>query len=671
MNREAAKEQVKGYLQNYLASKGIDTRRTFRCLNPDHADKHPSMSYDRNRQKVHCFACSASYDIFDLIGLDYGLSDPKEIFKKAYDLYNITIDDSPAALPVKKETPQEAPADYMKDFKKWAAQIAGAADYLQKRGISLDTAKAFMVGYNEAFKTGDIDEEGRRTFTTWRGLIFPTSKSSFVVRNMDIPKEPQKKNRYRNRGTSLLFNKKALYNSEKPVYVTEGEIDALSIIEVGGAAVGLGSKDNYKKLVDLVKSKKPAQALILALDRDEEGQKTEETLAAELEALKIPFYRYNPYGSAKDANEALTTDRAAFIDDIRAGEQLPTAATEEAKEEYLKTAAAASIDEFLTGISDRANTQAQSTGFNDLDELLDGGLYEGFYVCGAVSSLGKTTFCLQIADNLAEQGQDVIIISLEMAKTELMAKSISRNTYILADDPRHAKTTRGITCGAWYANYNKQEKDLINAATERYKEAAAHIFIYEGVGDVGVEKVREIVTQHIEITGKKPVVIIDYLQILAPYDLRASDKQNTDKAVLELKRISRDFKITVLGVSSFNRENYTAPVNLAAFKESGAIEYGSDVLIALQYYGFDYEEGENETARRKRINTLLRDNEGKARQGKAQQIQVKILKQRNGRRGDCVMDFYPAYNYFCENKSPDWKDAPKEAQNLFNGVKMA
>ena len=51
--------------------------------------------------------------------------------------------------------------------------------------------------------------------------------------------------------------------------------------------------------------------------------------------------------------------------------------------------------------------------------------------------------------------------------------------------------------------------------------------------------------------GTNPVVIIDYLQILAPTDIRATDKQNTDKAVLELKRISRDYSVPIIGISSF------------------------------------------------------------------------------------------------------------------------
>ena len=113
MNREQAKDLVKSYLESYLQSKGINTSKPFRCLNPDHADRHPSMSYDKERLRVKCFSCGASYDIFDLIGIDYGLTDPKDIFNKAYELYNITIDDtqSAAAMPARKEKAPSA-----KDF---------------------------------------------------------------------------------------------------------------------------------------------------------------------------------------------------------------------------------------------------------------------------------------------------------------------------------------------------------------------------------------------------------------------------------------------------------------------------------------------------------------------------------------------------------------------------
>ncbi|NCA93214.1 hypothetical protein EOM82_08275, partial [bacterium] len=90
MNREQAKDYIKGEIENYLNAKGINARRPFLCLNPAHNDEHPSMSFDKKRLKAHCFSCGADYDTFDLIGIDCNLTDPAEIFKKAYELYGLT-----------------------------------------------------------------------------------------------------------------------------------------------------------------------------------------------------------------------------------------------------------------------------------------------------------------------------------------------------------------------------------------------------------------------------------------------------------------------------------------------------------------------------------------------------------------------------------------------------
>ena len=239
-----------------------------------------------------------------------------------------------------------------------------------------------------------------------------------------------------------------------------------------------------------------------------------------------------------------------------------------------------------------------------------------------------------------------------MARAELISKSVSRHT-LLEDlkqhnSTAHAKTTRGITTGTRYADYSKEDRAIIEAAIIAYSQYAEHIYIHEGVGNIGVEDIRATVEQHIKITGNKPIVLIDYLQILAPFNDRATDKQNTDKAVLELKRLSRDYSIPVIGISSFNRDNYTAPVNMASFKESGAVEYSSDVLLALQYEGMDWQEGENEKERNKRVRELMSSVISKGKQGQAQSIQVKVLKNRNGSKGDTAIDFYPMFNYFTE-----------------------
>ena len=73
-----------------------------------------------------------------------------------------------------------------------------------------------------------------------------------------------------------------------------------------------------------------------------------------------------------------------------------------------------------------------ASGFSELDKKLDGGFMgEQLIFLGAISSLGKTSYALQIATQIAEQGKDVLIFSLEMSKNELNAKTISRYTHIL------------------------------------------------------------------------------------------------------------------------------------------------------------------------------------------------------------------------------------------------
>lgn len=69
----------------------------------------------------------------------------------------------------------------------------------------------------------------------------------------------------------------------------------------------------------------------------------------------------------------------------------------------------------------------KQTGFANIDAQA-GGLYSGLYVLAAISSLGKTTFALQLADQLAASGHDTIFFSMEQSRLELVSKSIARYT---------------------------------------------------------------------------------------------------------------------------------------------------------------------------------------------------------------------------------------------------
>ena len=162
---------------------------------------------------------------------------------------------------------------------------------------------------------------------------------------------------------------------------------------------------------------------------------------------------------------------------------------------------------------------------------------------------------------------------------------------------------------------------------------AGHLFFREGDHETGLGFIQSEVARHIAETGQKPVVLIDYLQIIAPVDVHFTDKQNLDRIVCALKKLSRQHRLTILAISSFNRENYNLEVSMNAFKESGGIDYSADVLLGLQARGagrpgFSIDEEKRKDPR---------------------ELELKILKNRSAAQGQSIpFRCYPAFSYFEE-----------------------
>lgn len=659
MDRDTARKEIRAMLRKYVESvteksekAGGDMYNCPICGSGCGSHGTGAFSINGDEDKWKCFSCGKSGDIFDLVGELHHTTNYNEQLRAAADHFGIIIDGIRTSAkqdftPIKDKTVDQEPDPDYTDFIVQSAQNIDQTDY--HRGVTLETLQRFKVGYCPNWKHPKATEAPQMP-----RLIIPTSRHSYLARDTRINIPPDQREYAKMKvGKIHIFNQKILSIATQPIYIVEGEIDALSIIDAGGEAIGLGTTTMIGKLLSLLESHPPAQPLILALDNDKPGEKAAEKLINGIKyldgtlkqkglvMLEIPFYRYNLTGKYKDANEALQDNRATFVSAVKQGVkeciEYQSAVEQGKKDRYLANSAAAYIYKFIDGLADSVNTSYISTGFRRLDNILDGGLYEGLYVVGAISSLGKTTLITQIADQIAQSGTDVLIFSLEMAITELMSKSISRHTIksVLENrgDTRNAKTARGITTGKRYEHYSTAEKELIKDAIKSYGEYASHIYIFEGIGEIGVKDIRYAVQRHISFTGNTPVVVIDYLQILAPADMRATDKQNTDKAVMELKRISRDYKLPILGISSFNRENYSNVVTMAAFKESGAIEYSSDVLIGLQLKGIG----------NKNFNFI------EAKKRNPREIELVILKNRNGRAGDIIeYSYYPMFNYFEE-----------------------
>ena len=289
-------------------------------------------------------------------------------------------------------------------------------------------------------------------------------------------------------------------------------------------------------------------------------------------------------------------------------------------------------------------TNCIKTGFNCFDDQMDGGIYPGLYVLGAISSMGKTSFMLQLADQIAAQGESVLYFTLEMGAHELIAKSLSRYSYLSAGMiESEAATARSITNRQKRAELNNYQRINVDKAKENYRaEISNNVWYYESIGDIGVKDIRREVDKHYKTAGKAPIVFIDYLQILRPYSEYWTEKRNTDKAITELRKLSRDYAMTIFCISSLNRGSYKGDIEMDAFKESGAIEYGSDVLLALQLP--DLEAGATPSEAKANKEAIEKEKRKAMRQ-----LEVKVLKNRSGETGQRIrFDYNAKFNYFSD-----------------------
>lgn len=606
---------------------------------------------ENNKTHYKCFVCDLYEDIIGLYRIKYN-SDFRTALNEIANHYGIRLNDEISPEPARKETIKKEP-DYkeispqdLTNFITQANANITQTDYLENRGISKATIDRFKIGYCKEW----THPSAKNAIPTER-LIIPTSEHSYNARALNPAIDTKYK--YMKYGKASLFNLQALDQAEKPVFIVEGEIDALSFAEAGAEAIALGGVTNTKILLEAIKSRQDVPEIIIALDNDEAGQKASDELLGTLQGNNILAMKANLYADNKDGNESLLKDRQAFNETV-AQYNIKGAIKEKIEHERLENYKGQNsnykyLDLFLKDIRAIDNPPTQ-TGFSRLDKILGGGLYPGLIAIGAIPSLGKTTFALQICDQIAKSGKDVLIFSLEMSRNELISKSISRNTFELCSENNlpalsvngnigYAKTAIGITDFTRYDNYTDEEKALINKSIVKYAEYSENIYVHESVGQTSAGMIRDKVKEHTEITGHAPVVMIDYLQILGQENPKypVGDKQKADEAVMLLKQLSRDFKTPVIVISSFNRENYTRQVSMNSFKESGGIEYSTDVLIGLQYSAISDPEAE------KPINIKTESSK------QPRDIELVILKNRNGIIGKSVdYEYYPAFNLFRE-----------------------
>lgn len=680
----------------WLQRHGLSTTKPFQCLSPQHEDTHPSMAFDRQHGRVKCFGCGVSWDVYDLEAVAEGapLEQKNGYLQPSYRLpavkktllsqYGLSEGENSAKGPqtptAAQNGPQSAPEpSYRQSMEKVAAAQRQAVqtvafaqrflatgkglnakeqeartqaiEYLEGRGISLETAIKKGVGFVPDWHQPQTSEPKVPV------LVFPTHESSGQADGYTVRSLGQTSWRYRkvNPDSSLvyLFGGKELLYPRATLAVVEGEMDALALAEVGCPAVALGSVGNSKRFLQAIekvrqayeakyKGNRYSPRLLLALDQDEAGQKALGELKMALRQAGIAAYPASQL--ATDTMHGETPHQYKDVNELLQAEDGDKVL--KANFQRLQQDPTDKLSAFISYANDLSRKPAIPTGFASLDAALGGGLQQGLYILGAVSSLGKTTMALQIADHIAQSGAaPVLYYTLEMTQNQLISRSLSRMTFLRAlaqsGDLRQTQslawTSQAILKG-WEHGGDPARVELLRECLRSYAGWASNITFVDASltgGQPSASQIDADIAYFVKTHGVAPVVFVDYLQILSSDGERWDERKATKESVKALKNAAMAYDTPIFLISSFNRSAYDAPVTQSAFKESGDIEYSADALLGLQFRGvgesgFNIQEAKNSEPR---------------------QIEAVFLKNRVGKDSTIQFSYDAPHNLYYETAS--------------------
>lgn len=297
-------EKYKCYAEDFLQTYfGVNTRGNFICLSPDHRDRNPSMGYDKSSCRAHCFACNATYDIYDLAGLYFKIDDKGEQYKKVEELYGFSNSSTKKKVvrPTKKDESEMINTEPITKYIKKCIKDVYLTDFFHKRGLTDDTIKTCMLGF-------DVEENA---------IVIPYSRALTYYQRRSVVDKAFYKPPKDKAGTEPLYNEQAMrLKTRVPIFIVESPICAMSISQCGGNAVALCGT-GQTKLIELIKKRQPTGTLIICLDNDEAGKTATEKLVKELSKFKdTKFVVKNIAGDKKDPNELLMENPKQLLKNV-------------------------------------------------------------------------------------------------------------------------------------------------------------------------------------------------------------------------------------------------------------------------------------------------------------------------------------------------------------------
>ena len=386
-----------------------------------------------------------------------------------------------------------------------------------------------------------------------------------------------------------------IYNAMHELFLVNKEIDVVTLIDMlvtNGVYSKSGGEDYIKSLY---------QAVPNALNVKDYANivKQKSLLRKLIEACSdISEKAYSEEGSPED----LVDYAGSLIFDLAQGRDTKSF-------RHIRDVIVDVYKNLHTMATEGETAQGTKTGFSGIDNVLAGMGKSDLILVGARPGMGKTSFALNIATNVALQtGKNVCIFSLEMSAEQLVNRIISSEAMIDSYALRTGKLD------------NDQWTEIANATS---RLAGTNILIDD--------------TSGISVTGMKAklrrvqnlgLVVVDYLGLMQ------SDRK-TDSRVNEVADISRALKVMakelnvpIICCAQLNRgaENRTdkRPM-LSDLRDSGAIEQDADTVIFL--YRSEY------------YNTEANDDEGSI-------AEVIIAKNRHGSTGNVKVGWIGRYTKF-------------------------
>ena len=300
------------------------------------------------------------------------------------------------------------------------------------------------------------------------------------------------------------------------------------------------------------------------------------------------------------------------------------------------------MDKFEEYIVDTQENRKLSTGFKRLDAMLRYGLHKGSYFVDATPQYLKNGFMQQIADRAAESGVDVLYISTELTRYDLMVDTISRLSYEMnKKDEEKAVSSMAIMTGEKGADL-RSLKDELNWYRGRISE---HLFVLDqeavseyvenmedaSAGDILAELIRSIVTEG----AHKPVVFIDNIENI----LSVEDSEDMKPLMDGIRKLAKELGIPIImsyGYAPAESENELDPDEIEYHKSLGNM---CDVYLELKYADMiteDYEE-------------LTEDDiQEMVENGEMLLINVQLHKNRRTMKASCQIQATPKFNYYEE-----------------------